>query len=240
MDPKFNSSFIPKKMLQEDVTGKSSSSQYVKHRTVMGPTYFLTLTLFVLAILVSGFLFAWTQVVDRRVEDKIATLEAKNAAYDDTIVQDLLRVDSRLSEATNLLNAHVAFTELLDVLEELTVRTISYDGLSFALDEQTGALELEVTGIAPTFRDAAVQADTFRSEQFLQNPTVTRLSRNNDDLAGFAITASIDPRLITYTTALQEQRRAPGAVRVPVSVEPVAEVAQSQGDQPPMSEESEL
>lgn len=79
MEPKFNTSFIPKKSMQSP-SGGTAVKTYVARRTTRGPFFYMAFLLFFISLLASVGLFAYTKLVASNIDDKIAQIEKVQAA----------------------------------------------------------------------------------------------------------------------------------------------------------------
>jgi len=235
MEPKFNTSFIPKKSLQADVGGPGSTTttspgnKYVKRRTVRGPGYFLTLLIFVLAVVASFSIYGYTVIVERNIDDRIAQINEMQKGFDPSEIERLAREGLRMKNAERLLSSHVTVTELFDLLEAITLKNVRYDNFEYsgALGSTPG---LDLSGSSQNFQSIAVQTEQYRINQSLNNPVVTELKRLTDGSAVFDVQMTVNPRLVSFPTALQAGKRTL-PVSQPEEVVP-AETSTEQVDSP--------
>jgi hypothetical protein len=211
MEPKFNTSFIPKKSLQAD-TNTSSENKYVARRTVHGPGFYSMLLLFIISVTACVGVFAYTVIVDRSIEEKKNVLEEKKKAFKISIIDDLIETDARLSSANNLLANHIAISQIFNTLEDITLKRIQYtDFVYTGARAQTPAV-LEVTGISDSFQDVALQTWAYRTNEYLHDPVVKELKRkstNNIDTVDFILEAGVDTSLTSFSLAIKENRIGP-------------------------------
>jgi hypothetical protein len=221
MEPTFNTSFIPKKSLQADVSG-SAPGKYVNRRTVHGPGYFLTLLIFILAVVGSVGMFAYTKMIDGRIKEKITELDRARAAYKPEIIQELRRADSRLRYAHQLVTNHAAVTPLLSVIEQLTLRNIQYTLLFLTSGDSSGASasapSVQMLGKASDMPPVALLVDEFRTSPYLGNPQVTKLQRIDGNIE-FGVMAEVLPEILKFTRLTEKGviNTLPPAATVPMA-----------------------
>jgi hypothetical protein len=215
---------------------------YVARRTTRGPGFYLTFLLFFISVIVAVGLFAYTKVIESTIDDKIAQIEKVQAQFDPAVMKELIRVDTRMRLAQQVLEEHVTVTEYFRLLEQVTVRPVRYESMSFTIPEARASRgrsaapqptdpSVVLAGQARDFKQIALQADEYNDSADIKQPVVAGLNINEADLAVFNVTMNVDPRLISYTDAIRSGRRVidttGGSATVPVvpTPEPVEETA---------------
>lgn len=207
MEPQFNTSFIPKKSLQEDVTG-TTPGKYVNRRTVHGPGFFLMLLVFIVTIIAAGSIFAYTKVIQGRIDASLTTLERDRASYKPETIEALRRVDERMKGAERLIISHQTVSALLTTLENLTLKTVRYSKVDFTgaqrmTNEQVGEAYLSMSGSAKELKSVALQMDQFDVSEVFGKPGVTKLERAPEgSKALFTMQVSVDPQILKYASTL--------------------------------------
>jgi hypothetical protein len=206
MEPKFSTSFIPKKSLQADVSG-TVPGKYVNRRTVHGPGYFLSFLIFIIAVVCSVGIFGYTKVVEGRIQEKLLELDRARAAYKPETIDELLRVDARLRNAQSLIAGHIALTPLLTTLENLTLTNIKYTVLMFERGGEGDAglpPTVQLTGVADTMPPVALLIDEYRKNPLLIDPKITALSLDAiENIVTFGVSAVLDPTIFSFTQAIK-------------------------------------
>jgi hypothetical protein len=209
MEPKFNTSFIPKKSLQANVTGGPKGTpgqQYVKRRSTHGPGFFLMLLIFILTIVGAGGIFGYTKITERNIDGLISRLQEAQKAFDPAAVDRLTREGLRIKSAQRLLSSHVTLTELFELLESQTLKEVRYKTLSYS-----GALgavpTMQLNGESTSFANVALQVTQYRISPGLNSPVVTGLTRLTDGNASFSTDMQVNPRIILYPTVLEDGLR---------------------------------
>lgn len=174
MEPKFNTSFIPKKSLQD--VGGGTGGRYVGRRDVYGPGFFLSLFLFLIAIVATVGLFAYSKITEDSIDEKIGILEGKKGLFNSAEIRDLIRADAQLKNATKVVNEHVVVSELFTLLEKITLKRVQYTGLVYEGFPTETAL-VSISGLAKNFQDVALQTEQYRLDNNLRSPIVKELER---------------------------------------------------------------
>jgi hypothetical protein len=226
MEPKFNTSFIPKKSLQADTSASSAKDRFVGRRAIHGPGFFLMLLIFIACLVASIGVFGYTTVVDSNIEKKKQLLEEKKQAFATSIIDDLIRLETQIEYASRLVSEHVAVSQLFNQLEAVTLRDIQYTTLEY-VDENDDPVLLTVEGVADGFVDIAQQVYAYRDSGGLTRPALADADRNEDDFMAFTIETGVDERLTSFSIAVQEGRLKGGVQKV---------IEQSTETEPPVTE----
>lgn len=200
MEPKFNTSFIPKKSLQD--VGGNTSGRYVGRRDVYGPGFFLSLLLFIVAVVSTIGLFAYSKITEKSIEEKVTLLEGKKAVFNSEDIVALIRTDTQIESAHKLVREHVALSELFNHLEKITLKRVQYTGLQYAgFPNETGLVTL--AGNAKNFQDVALQTEQYRIDDNLQNPIVRELERTETGDVDFSIDVLTSIGLLSFASMLE-------------------------------------
>lgn len=204
MEPKFNTSFIPKQSLQASAPGPAVH-EYVARRTTRGPGFYGTFLLFFIACLVSAGLFMYTRYLNSAISDKIDQLTRARDAFQPALMQELSRLDDRMEATKLLLEGHTAPSEVLRFLEQQTIRTVRFTTMRYADTTQAEAareVSLTLQGTAPNFTNVAQQSDIFAKHELVRNPLFSNLNINETDQAVFSASMDLDPRVVRFDRTL--------------------------------------
>ncbi len=223
MEPKFNTSFIPKKSLQAEVGG-ASNNRYTSRRSIYGPGFFVSSVIFALAVLAALGVFGYTQVVEKQVDEKISTVQKSRAVLDPALIKQLARMDLRLRAANVLLNDHVALSQLLSAVEAITLQKIQYTSLAYSVTSRDPAPTLAIEGVATDMRLVAAQNEQFVLKDGFKDAVLSTLQRDKDDNGNltFEIDMTVDPQLTSYVNAVKDGARSASVPVAPAVTTPPA------------------
>lgn len=193
-----HTSFIPKKSLTV------ASRPHQSKRSSIGIIFLLTLIIFIGAIALAIGVFLYHQFLLKSVEQKSASLERARAAFEPALIVEIGRLDTRIDSAQDILNNHKAASALFDLLEELTLKSVSFENLDYKIDEG-GRISISMRGRSFSFNSVALQSDIFGKNEFIQEPIFSNLNLDNRGGVIFNVTAFIDSRLISYENAILSQ-----------------------------------
>jgi hypothetical protein len=203
MDPQVQASFIPKRSL--DVSAPRGGSGG-------GLMFLIALLVFVASLVAAGSAFAYTQYLTNAIASKSKSLQLAEGAYDPGTIQDLVRIDSRLTHAKTLLGKHVAVSGIFNFLSQQTLVNVAFTSLDYTLGSDGGA-KVVLNGTADSFSSLALQSDQFNGNKLLKDVlfssiTVDPATRR----VNFSVTATVDPSVLNYAATLGA-----GAVAVPAA-----------------------
>lgn len=192
MEPKFQTSFIPK----QSITNPSAP------RRIGGNAFFaVAFTAFVLTALA----FAGVWFYERRVEASLAdmkvNLDKARANFEPTLLSEVRQVNTRIVVGKTLLSKHLAPTAVFSLLEKITVASVSFSSFDLAVNEQ-GDIRLALKGIAKGFNAVALQSDIFSREKYFKGPIFSNFKLDDVGMVTFDITTSLDPTLLSFEATL--------------------------------------
>jgi hypothetical protein len=202
MDPQVSTSFIPKKNFD---TGSSRSGG----SGGVGLLVLLSILIFVAALALAGGIFAYQKLLTQSIASKSASLKANEDAYNLTVIQELVRADSRINEAEVLLNKHVAPSEIFSFLSLQTLEKVQFTSFEYSL-KADGTTDINLKGLADSFSTIALQSDQFGASKILKDVVFSEV--NLDSTTGkvtFSVAATVAPSLILYTNALSGSMATP-------------------------------
>jgi hypothetical protein len=195
MESKISTSFIPKKVLNTAPKRDKGSN--------IGIVFLITLIIFisVIALAVSAFLYQQFLVQD--INRKKSSLERARAAFDPNLIQELSRLDDRIQASNSILDNHQIVSSLFDLLENITLKSISFDNFSYKTDE-AGRVSIVMDGRASNFSSVALQSDVFSDSKFIEEPIFSNLNLDNKGNVIFNFAAFINPQLVLYKNFIQD------------------------------------
>jgi hypothetical protein len=195
MEQNFQTSFIPKKPMIEE---RAVVSQPVGLLTIISIFIFFTV------IIATGGLYFYDGVLKKN----IATMEndlnlAKNRFEPSKIVQ-LQVLDKRLIASTEILSKHVAISPIFEALQDITMKTVSYNKFSYDFDgNKNSKILVKMTGTAVGYKSVALQSDLFAKNKYLIDPVFSNLLLDDKGDVLFDLEFSVDPNFIDYKEMLK-------------------------------------
>lgn len=186
MDPQVQQSFIPKKPL----VGESRAAG-------TGIMMLIAILMFVASLVAAGGAFAYGELLKKSIASKKESLAKAEGAFDIRSIQDLARLDIRLTEARDLIQSHVAPSGLFTFLSASTLERVQFTSLNLDISED-GSAKLAMTGVADSFSALALQSDAFSAAKVLRDVVFSGISTNSTGHVQFSVSAGVDSSIMSY------------------------------------------
>lgn len=199
MDPQVQASFIPKKPLN---TGSSRGAG-------IGLFFLISLLIFIASVVSAGAAFLYQQYLQKAIADKSHSLDLAQGAYDPGVIQDLMRMDARMTQAQSLLARHTAASAVLSFLATQTLQNVSFGSFGYSL-QNDGSAAINLSGQADSFSTVALQSDQFGGNKMLKDVIVSNIAVDAVGRVNFTVTATVIPSVLLYTNTLGQSAGALG------------------------------
>lgn len=204
MDPQVRTSFIPKKPLTSGGTTRQG----------LGIISLISLIIFIAALLAAGGVFLYGRLLAQSIASKSTSLERARAAFEPAIIQELIRLDSRLDSGERVLQSHVAPSLIFSLLEEATLQSVRWKSIDYSLEEGNKAT-IVLDGEARSFSDVALQSDELGRVRALRDVFFDNINLDQAGRAVFTMRASVDLSFLLYKNALQAAASSPAESPTP-------------------------
>lgn len=195
MEPKFQSSFIPKGPI---ATASSVAAVKRAPKSLFG---FLATLIFAMAVALSLGVFSYNKYLSYQIGKMGADLEAARSNIEPEAINELVRLDGRISSTNMLLNKHTVMTPVFDLIEDNTVSSVKFNTFSMTPTDEGAMIVME--GEARNYTALALQAEAFQGHKSLKNPAFSELSLDESGNVRFTFKAIVDPNLVSYQRNLQ-------------------------------------
>jgi len=200
MESNIKASFIPDKMPN---TRRGDGRSAVSSGGGAGDIFILIAIVTLAAVLaLAAGVFLYDKFLTASVDKKNSQLQRAQKSFDQATIKELLRIDSRLQASDAVLANHLAPSELFNILEELTLKSIEYSSLEYSVGEN-GTIALKLSGKARSVNGVALQASIFGQHNAIINPIFSNLDLVKDGVT-FDVSATINPTALRYITTLSE------------------------------------
>ncbi len=212
MEPKFQSSFIPKGPL-----ASSTGPNLAKRPTNKSLLGVFGVIFFVVSILGAGGVFGYKYYLKGSIEAMQAELETVRAALDSGEIQELTRLHNRIVSTKELLSKHVVITPFFEFLEISAPKLVRFNDFRYAVG--LDGIEVTMRGESRGYGALALQAKIFDDSKFFKNSIFSDLSLNQQGDVMFSFRGTLNPSVVSYGKLL-EGMTIPEPVPVP-AIEPV-------------------
>lgn len=197
MEPKFQSSFIPKGPLGSSGPGSSGLARR-ENRSLLS---FLGLIIFTLSVVLAIGVFGYKFYLKYHIKNMGTALEEARTSLQPETIDELTRLDNRIISTKELVAAHRILSPLFEFLETSTPKTVRFS--DFRYQVVGSQIELFMKGEARGYSVLAFQADIFNKSDYFKNPVFSDLSLNDKGDVVFSFTATLDPKLLSYSRQLE-------------------------------------
>lgn len=187
MDPQVQTSFIPKQPLVESG----------RRRLGVGLLLLVSILLFVLSVAGAGAAFGYQSILKASISNKDSTLKTAEGAFEANVIEDLIRLDNRLTHTSDLLQKHIAPSGVFDFLSTITLEKVQFTSFKFT-SGKGGAATIQLDGIGDSFSTVALQSDQFGSTRLLKDVIFSDVTVGSGGKVNFRVSATLDPTLYMY------------------------------------------
>lgn len=215
MEPKFQSSFIPKGPI-------SASPSVPRVERVSGQRdilSFLAMSILALSVIMALGTFGYKYYLSYRISQMGSELQSARQSLSPDVVSELLALDNRIASTKTLLNKHVILTPLFSFLESSTPKSVRYT--EFDYESSAQGLELSLTGQAKSYAALSAAADILDKSSYFKNPVFSDLSLDDKGNVIFTFKGKIDPSLVSYEKSI-ENSNSPAQSIVPQQAQSAA------------------
>ncbi|MDA8611347.1 hypothetical protein N9L18_00585 [Candidatus Pacebacteria bacterium] len=195
MEPKFKTSFIPKKPVATVAKGKVNVGKGLNFMTLFSTVIFLAAALF------AGGMFMYKLNLEQRIESQLQTLEKVRQTFEPNFIAQATRLNNRIVAAGRILERHLAPSAIFELLEEFTLQTVAFKTFEFT-DNADGEVVIKGAGEGDSFRSVVLQSDEFGSSGYMRDVLFADLEPNQRGNVQFSFEAVLDPQLILYRKGL--------------------------------------
>jgi hypothetical protein len=195
MEPKFTTSFIPKKQVSASASSGSSVGPTLSFSTLLSSVIIIAVLLF------SAGLFLFRLTVEATIEQQYADLKTAGEAFDQNFIGQATRLNKRIGSAQKILDNHLAPSAIFELLEEFTLQTISFKSFEFS-DNVDGKIVVKGSGEGDSFASVVLQSDEFGKTGFMRDVLFSDLQPNTAGNVNFTFEATLDPDLVSYSRGI--------------------------------------
>ena len=196
MEPKFQTSFIPKKSIIEASKSRFSTSKSGNNIFSIAATI-----LFVLTLGACGGLFFYKNSLTSQIAKADKDLNDARAAFQIDTIQNLMDANARIIGIKTLLERHFVVSKLLTLLQSFTIKTVRFDDFLYSNKTNTPTVYMNAQG--QSYNALATQSDIFSKNQSIQYQNFSDFSLDNNGNVKVKISITLDPGLVSYKKAIE-------------------------------------
>jgi hypothetical protein len=192
MDPKFQTSFIPKKPI---VGGANRNSSPINLFTLLGTVVFIA------ALAMSGGAFFYQKILVKQIEKNQADLNRAKDDFDPETINAIVRFDARAQTGKKLLESHIAVTPIFDFISQITLESVRFRDFEFTYISPTD-IEVEMKGLAQSYTSVALQSDILNEQKNLKETIISDMSLESTGNVAFNVSTKLNAELLSYAKGL--------------------------------------
>lgn len=190
--PTIPTSFVPKQPVQ--------TTQ--RARTGMNVFMLVSFVLAGLALLGTAGVFGYEKYLESAKERKAEELRAAEASISRDTVEEFIRLRDRFASSERLLDEHVTLSQFFDLLESVTLQSVSFTSLDVEVNDDRSAT-IGMTGVADSFNALAAESAAFAGEKRIRRAIFSDIGASaTGGGVSFSLQAELDPRLVVWDTTI--------------------------------------
>ena len=193
MEPKFQTSFIPKKPIINSPirTSPAISSLF---SVLAGIIFVITLVTF-------GFLLVYKNVLKNQIAKADQDINSAREAFQLVKIQELIDANARIIAVKGLLEKHIVVSPLLSLLQTLTIQTIQLNDLTYSNKNNNPSVFTNLQ--SKTYNSLANQSDAFSKNQYFRTSDFSDFNLGPNGSIQVKFFANLDPKLTSYKNAIE-------------------------------------
>ncbi len=196
MEPKFQTSFIPKKPVVSGADNKITKVYSTNIFSVIATVFFLV------TIITSGGLYFYKMVLNNQISQAQSEVNAASQALQVDKIQSLINANSKIKTSQNLLEKHIIVSKLLALLQTLTIKNVHFAKLIYT---NNGTPSISMPGEAGSYNALIQQQSIISGNEFMKNPTFTGFTLGPNGKISFNFSAELSPDLVSYKKSIESQ-----------------------------------
>jgi hypothetical protein len=208
MEPKFQSSFIPK----APIVSSSTAAPISRPRTTNIFAIAATI-IFLITLAVSGAELIYKNILTNQVAEADQALNRARSEFQPEKIKELVGANDKIILSKKLLDKHIVVSEVLALLEALTIKKMRFENFSY--EEKAGESTIIMDGVAQNYNALAEQEHAFLDSKFIKNPDFSNFTLDDNGNVKVKFFAELDPTLVLYKQALGIQNTPPSLPPTP-------------------------
>ena len=185
MDEKI--SFIPKRNLSSQPVSRGGGGGFV----------FLSFLVFVLSGALWGGLHLYKNYLNDSIVQLGKSIEKQKASFEIPTVNEVTGFSEKISVARKLLAGHKSFSNILDFLQDFTMKDIRFNDLNYSFAEN-GEPALSLSGTTKSYAGLTAQIQALEKYNQVRQVSVSGLSSDTAGAVKFNLKIILDPAIVAY------------------------------------------
>lgn len=192
MAPNFQSSFIPKEPVTEEVFKKKKA----------GAFGVLAISLFIISIIVSVAMFVYKGILENEIKNLESQLVESEKSIDKKTINEMSQFSKKLEVVKSIVFKHQIMSKFLESLASSTVSSVYFTGFNYqGLADKD--LSVALQGKAQNYTSIALQENVLNQNKDFKSATFSNLSLDGKGFVSFDLKIYFDPKVLIYTPQTQ-------------------------------------
>ncbi len=208
MDKEFQTTFIPKRSVSSDngMSGAPSSGgtgnfggSAIPPAPVSRPVSLmgiLALILFLAAAISAGGVIFFEKSLKENIVVLQNQLEDARKVFEPEFLNEIRRLDMRLSVSRLLLDQHIVLTPVFNILEQTVLPDIRYSRFSYSVSD--GQVFVTAEGVARSFTSIAQQSNVLGRTASVRDHIFSDFQTDEMGNVGFQLALAFSPNVLLY------------------------------------------
>lgn len=188
MDEKL--SFIPKRSLSSQPVSRGGGGGFV----------LFSFLIFVLSAGLWGGLYMYKNYLNANIAQLGKSIEKQKASFEIPTINEVTGFSEKISVAKKLLAGHKAFSNVLDFLQDFTMKDVKFNDLNYSSSaNDSGDPSLVLTGTTRSYSSLTAQIQALEKYNQVKNVSVSGLSSDSMGAVRFNLKIILNPAIMAYT-----------------------------------------
>jgi len=188
MAPNFQSSFIPKEPITQEVFKKKKTS-------LMG---ILVVALFISSVVIAIALYVYKGIIGSDIQNAESQLASAEKSLDTNTINELSQFSRKLSAAQAIILKHKVASRFLNDLASSTVSSVQFTSFSYG-DLADGKLMVTLQGRATGYASVALQENIFSKDKYFKSLSFSNLALTDKGQVSFDLAIAVDQQISAYS-----------------------------------------
>ncbi len=196
MEPKFQTSFIPK----SPITNQSTSG-FVEERSfsIIGT---LSTVLFIATLAASAGVYGYSSYIQSQIQVSQNKLAEARTVFESPDNQKIILISDQLKSIRVLLSNHTVVSPLFEFLEKETLPTVRLTSFTFTRGSK-GDVQVNIEGDAQSYASLAQQFKIFSDLPYLSGVSFTDINLTEAGTINMKMKAMVNSEVLLYSKKMQ-------------------------------------
>lgn len=200
MEPKFKTSFIPKKAMQ---IGTPTVPDHRPAERKGGVLKLIGIIIFVITLAATGAVFVYQNFLINSISTNAQRLQDARAAFQPALIKEIERYANRVTASEQILDSHLAPSAVFELFEAITFENVQYLSMEMTVDK--GLITAMFEGQAANLDAIALQSDMLGENRFVNNALVHGVNVDQSQNRVFMVNSEIDKVFLLYSNRLEDE-----------------------------------